>query len=257
MAWDTTTYLQRLGLASKDLPPTLASLRLLQHLHALAIPFENLDIHYGPEITLDIDRIFDKVMEGNRGGFCYELNGLFHELLLKLGFTVHRISARVYNVDTRQFGPEFDHLVNLVTLPEGRYLADVGFGGFAEYPLALQLGQPQADAYGTWQINPDPTGRLVLYAPLPEGITHKYSFTLQPREYTDFTGMCQYQQHNPHSHFRTRKLITRPLPHGRVTLTQDMLTIRDKGEKKETPLLNEGAFFTALKDHFGISLAGH
>src|SRR5262249_26469036 len=82
---------------------TLAQIHLA---HLLTVPFENLDIHLGRPILLDLDRIFDKIVRRRRGGFCYELNGLFGWLLGALGFDVTMVSARVAN-ERGEFSPEF------------------------------------------------------------------------------------------------------------------------------------------------------
>jgi len=90
------------------------------------VPFENLDIHLKRPIVLEDNALFDKIVTRKRGGFCYELNGLFAALLRALGFDVVMLSAGVANPE-REFGPDFDHMALLVTL-EQSWLADVGFG---------------------------------------------------------------------------------------------------------------------------------
>jgi arylamine N-acetyltransferase len=77
--------------------PTLQLLNTLQKLHLLNVPFENLDIHYKVPIELNLTNIFEKVINKRRGGFCYELNGLFYKLLRSIGFHVKMVSARVLN----------------------------------------------------------------------------------------------------------------------------------------------------------------
>ena len=86
--------------------PTLETLRALHKAHMLAVPFENLDIHLGRPIVLDEDRLYRKIVGERRGGFCYELNGLFAALLRELGYEVTLLSARV-SCEQGGFGPEF------------------------------------------------------------------------------------------------------------------------------------------------------
>ena len=93
---DKGKYLDRIKY-SGGLEPSLDLLKKLQKNHLLNIPFENLDIHFKVAIKLNIDRIYEKIVQNNRGGFCYEINGLFYELLRSIGFKAKRISARVYN----------------------------------------------------------------------------------------------------------------------------------------------------------------
>ena len=57
--------------------PILPTLQALHEAHQLAVPFENLDISLGRAIVLDKASLWTKIVEHHRGGFCYELNGLF------------------------------------------------------------------------------------------------------------------------------------------------------------------------------------
>src|SRR5690242_3051518 len=112
---DLQAYLQRINYRGEQ-KPTAAILRELHRAHLLAVPFENLDIHLGRPILLDQDALFDKIVRRSRGGFCYELNGLFALLLRGLGFDVTLLAAGVARADGG-FGPEFDHLTLLVKAP--------------------------------------------------------------------------------------------------------------------------------------------
>src|SRR4051812_21511122 len=107
-----TAYLARIGYAG-SLAPTIETLRALHRAHLHAVPFENLDIHLGRPIKLDRGAFFRKIVGERRGGFCYELNGLFADLLAFLDFDVSLLSARVAR-EAGGFGPEFDHLAVLV-----------------------------------------------------------------------------------------------------------------------------------------------
>src|SRR6187397_3354830 len=105
---DFQSYLQRINYRGEQ-TPTAATLRELHRAHLLTVPFENLDIHLGRPIVLEQGALFDKIVRRRRGGFCYELNGLFAALLYKLGFDVTMLSAGVARADG-SYGPEFDHL---------------------------------------------------------------------------------------------------------------------------------------------------
>jgi N-hydroxyarylamine O-acetyltransferase len=250
---DTNRYLDRIGY---DGPRTACKtvLRNLQRHHLLHVPFENLDIHYGRPIVLDIDRTFDKVVNERRGGFCYELNGLFHALLCELGFDARRVSARVFDQGKR--GPEFDHMAIVVRADELEWLADVGFGEFAMHPLRLDTDGPQDDPRGTFAIKT--TGRLqrlVEKRAEGRGATPQYSFSLLSRELADFEPMCRYHQTSERSHFTRGKLISRPTPDGRITLTGDTLKIKSGAETVETPVRDAEEFESMLQRYFGITLA--
>jgi N-hydroxyarylamine O-acetyltransferase len=73
------------------------------------VPFENLDIARERPIRLTEEALWDKIVVQKRGGFCYELNGLFAWLLRQSGFDVSYLNARVYN-GQGQLGIDFDHL---------------------------------------------------------------------------------------------------------------------------------------------------
>jgi len=73
-------YLKRINYRG-SLDPTTQTLQQLQVAHLLTVPFENLSIHLAEPIILDGDALFEKIVVRRRGGFCYELNGLFAALL--------------------------------------------------------------------------------------------------------------------------------------------------------------------------------
>ena len=102
---DIGAYLKRIAYTKRP-GSDLETLSELHRAHLMAAPFENLDIHLGRRILIARDKQFKKIVTENRGGFCYELNGLFGALLERLGFPVSLLSARVHS-DGRP-GPEFD-----------------------------------------------------------------------------------------------------------------------------------------------------
>src|SRR5690349_18713825 len=93
MVLDVSAYLTRI---SYDGPvePTLPVLHGLHLAHLRSVPFENLDIHLGRPISLAEEQLFAKVVGQRRGGFCYELNGLFAALLREIGYEVTLLAAQ-------------------------------------------------------------------------------------------------------------------------------------------------------------------
>ncbi len=118
---DVQAYLERINYQGST-DPTLETLCAVHRAHMLAVPFENLDIPLRQPIVLDEELLFDKIVNRRRGGFCYELNGLFSALLREMGFNVQRLSARVAD-DEGGFGMEFGHMA-LVVQHQERLLAD-------------------------------------------------------------------------------------------------------------------------------------
>ncbi len=91
---DRDLYLARIGFVGRAVL-TLACLEELCRFHLGSVPFENFDIHLGVPLRLDEASLFRKIVSRRRGGFCYELNGLFGWLLRDIGFEVEILSSRV------------------------------------------------------------------------------------------------------------------------------------------------------------------
>lgn len=250
---DQQKYIGRIGY-SGPLEATLEALRGLQRAHLLHIPFENLDISYGIPIELDIDKIFTKIVLHERGGFCYELNGLFYELLVSLGFPAKRISARVFDQKTGRYGQEFDHLAIIVAIDDEEYLADVGFGEFAFAPLKLQLGALQHDERGVFMIEKHDGDYFRVNKKDGGAFKPEYIFKNTERQFAAFREMCRYHQASPDSHFTRQRLISRPTPQGRITLAGDKLKIQEVDTVVETHLEDEDSFRRKLSEYFGIEL---
>lgn len=243
-------YLERIGLERAGLSPDADSLTSLQRSHLLSVPFENLDIHWKRPIVLDVDRFYRKVVDERRGGFCYELNGLFNELLNALGFTTRLISARVFNGTTH--GPEFDHAAIIVTIGEEEYLADVGFGDFSAEPLRFELDVEQDDPTGTFIIRRFDNDYFDVAKVFDGEWKSEYIFKDIARDLSEFAEMCDFQQYSPESHFTRGKLCSIMTADGRKTLTDSKFIVTTAGEKFETAV--DGDFDRILEAEFRIAL---
>lgn len=248
---NVTAYLQHIGY-TEQVSVSLQTLNGLQRAHLLRVPFENLDIHLGR--TINPEHSYRKVVEQGRGGFCYELNYLFYQLLSALGFDAQLLSARVYNSGTQQYGAEFDHMAVLVKLPEGNFLADVGFGEFTFHPLKIELHTLQHDERGVFVIEQADETYLVVKKQDGDAFTPEYIFTLHPRTLRDFATMCLFHQTSADSHFTQKRLCSLPVPGGRITLSGNTLKISSAGTSQETILENEAAFREALFTHFKVRI---
>lgn len=253
---DAAAYLARIGHAGSR-APTLEALRALHRAHLHAVPFENLDIHLDRPIRLDPAAFFRKIVGERRGGFCYELNGLFAELLAHLGFPVALLSAQVAR-EEGGFGPDCDHLT-LVVAAEGRWLADVGFGRSFHEPLSLDAPlESAAEGIFYRAVKVDHTWRVESRRP-GDAARPEYAFTLHARPLAAFDEMCEYHQTAPPSHFTQGIVCTRTTARGRVTLSGATLrgaTLSEVtgDERRETVLADERAVTAALVEHFGIRL---
>lgn len=243
-------YLERIGSTRTKVSADLASLRLLQRSHLLAVPFENLDIHWKRPISLDLDRFYHKIVEDRRGGFCYELNGLFNELLREVGFATRLISARVCKGGSP--GREYDHAAIIVTIGDDEYLADVGFGDFAAEPLKFVPDIEQADQTGTFIIRRFDDDYFEVAKRDGHEWKGEYIFKSIPRDLTEFAEMCEFQQYSPESHFTKGKLCSIMTANGRKTLTESKFSTTVEGAKFEVEIRSGKDFDEVLGHEFGI-----
>lgn len=170
-----SAYRRRIG-DDGPLLADLATLRRLHRRHMLAVPFENLDPVRGIPVTADPSDAFGKIVERGRGGWCFEMNGLFGEVLRSIGFRVDEIGA---DVGADEAG-EISHRALLVHLDQP-WLADVGFGFGALEPLPFREGATELGA-GTFHLSKSgDTWRM-----RPPGETPHYVFTTQAQTQTAF-----------------------------------------------------------------------
>jgi N-hydroxyarylamine O-acetyltransferase len=248
------------------LEPSARLLRDLHERHLLSVPFENLSIHYHEPIVLETESLYHKIVSRHRGGFCYELNGLFAWLLTGLGYQVTLLSARVAQGEDK-LSPEFDHLALAVHgLEGGTYLADVGFGDSFRYPLRMEHQVEQAGGdTKTYRLvhsklAPDeavaqPLGYCTLES-LREGGEWEPHYRFSPKEHplSDFIARCHYHQTSPESHFTQKRMCSLVLPEGRISLSDLRLITTVEGTRAERLLQSEEEYRLVLADQFGISL---
>jgi N-hydroxyarylamine O-acetyltransferase len=249
---DTRRYLGRIGKSlGPDTPRDLDLLRELQRSHLLTIPFESLDIVRGEPITLDLPSIYAKVIDRERGGFCYELNSLFGWLLRQLGYSVRMVEGQVRDSDGN-FGPSFDHMALIVTL-DSQYLVDVGFGDFCREPLPI-FGDPRSDVSGTYKVASGESSDHCLAMEMDDDEwVPAYRFTTTERELADFVEMCEYQQSSPESAFTGRTVCTIATNTGRATLSDNTLIITENDRKRTENIDSQREREQVLDNVFGVT----
>lgn len=243
-------YLNRLNAEEPDVTD-LNFLNRLHRQHLYSIPLENLDIHRGKVIKLEESSLEKKIISGNRGGYCYELNGMFFLLLKDLGFHAKMISARVNN-GKGGWGPEFDHLAIIVDLGD-LWLADVGFGDNFIEPLKFELNTIQKNLNGYYKIEKyDEEYYKLMRSQDGKEFSDEYIFTLKERKWEEFGDMNKYHQTSPESHFTKNKVCTIAKPDGRITLTNTKFIITENGKRQETEIKDEKEFGEKLIEYFEI-----
>lgn len=248
---DVEQYLNRIGI-NEVKECSLEELARLQYQHTLHVPFENLDVVRQVPIALDVEAFYNKVVVSNRGGFCYELNGLFRWLLLQLGFSCYLTSATINRPDDSWAKTE-SHACIVVELDQP-YIVDVGFGDSARNPLPLN-GQIQRDVSGIYRVC---RVNAQVYD-VERKQTEDQQWSTQVRmntehlELQNFEAVCHFNQTSPQAPFTQKEIVTIATPDGRLTFSGDLLTITGS-EGKQRFSVNEKQRSSILKKYFGIQL---
>jgi N-hydroxyarylamine O-acetyltransferase len=242
-------YLARIGYVG-DLQPTPSTLERLHLAHAIAIPFENLDILLGRGIQLDLESLQRKLVANRRGGYCFEQNLLFASVLEDLGFDVTMLSARV-RYGATVVRPR-THMLLLVTFAEERWIADVGFGGEGLLrPVRFVAGEESTQFRWIYRIVEE--GRHhVLQSKRADGWMDMYAFTLEPHERVDYEVANHFTSTYPTSPFRLLPIAQRPSPEARYILRGRELTIET--ESITTRTIQDDELLDVLRETFGIEL---
>jgi N-hydroxyarylamine O-acetyltransferase len=249
------SYLERIHY-TQPIKPDAGTLRGLQQAHLQNVPFENLDIGLKRRIQINEPAIWNKVVVNKRGGFCYELNGLFAWLLMQIGFEVTYLKARVFNREGN-LGIDFDHLALLVQIPDQpeQWLADVGFGDSFNEPLSFEERGEQVQDLRAYKLEQTADGYIVWQKNYDESWERLYFFDLQPHRFPEeYEAACRYHQTSPQSSFTRGGIISRATPDGRISLEDGRLILTIKGQRTERLLESQQEYDALLKEHFGIVL---
>ncbi len=252
---DRDAYLARIGYEG-PVGPSIETLRALHRAHVLTVPFENLDIHLGRPISLEPIDLFQKIVFAKRGGYCFELNGLFALLLEDLRFTVTRLAARVL------YGAEGvrpkSHQLLLVQLGETAWMVDVGFGGNGLLePLRLAVEYEERQGIDRFRLITHERGEYLLQCEIDGAWANLYSFGLDPCLPVDYTFANYYHSHSPDSLFTQKRISTMPTPEGRKTFVDSLLKVRGREGTHELHVTSEDEGRQLLQQHFGLTINDH
>jgi N-hydroxyarylamine O-acetyltransferase len=246
-------YLDRIGL--NEIPnPDEEGLREVHVAQAFSIPFENFDIHLGRTISLESGHLISKLIHQRRGGYCFELNGIFHLALKSLGFIVRPLLARVlYGRD----GPGArTHQVLIVTISGQDWLVDSGFGGPGLCSPLPMVPDQIAEQYGeSYRLRRDPKYGIVLQRANKDSFIDLYVF--DEKETTldlDIDMANHFTSTWPASIFRLHRMCSLRKPWGRVTLSDMDLTIHRDGQSIRQTLPPGPQYLASIAEHFGIHL---
>lgn len=245
-------YCARIGFTGPR-TPTLDTLRALQQLHPAAIPFEALDVLMDLGISLEPQAIDAKLIDGRRGGYCFEQNQLLQRVLEAIGFAVEPLIAQV----RWQAGAEAEtrprsHMVLRVTLDGVRWLCDVGFGSCVPTaPIRFDYADAQPTPHERLRLTP--LGNEHLLEAELNGEWHSvYLISPAPCRSGDYAMANFYTAHFPQSHFRHDLIVARTTPEARYGLLRNRLTIRWPDGASERRYLTADDLERALGEVFGL-----
>jgi N-hydroxyarylamine O-acetyltransferase len=267
---DLDAYLARIAYRG-PLERDHATLAAVLAAHMAAIPFENLDVLLGRPVRLDLEGLQAKLVSARRGGYCFEHATLLGAVLDRLGFAPVTHTARVTVIVPRAEAPR-THMFLTVTLPEGRFVIDPGFGALApRVPVPLPL--PGADEGAIASIGDEQhrvvrereregeggrdtggCGAWLLRAKRGDTWVDAWVTTMERDYPVDFELGNFYTWRHPSSPFVNRLMLRALLPDGRVSaMNRDVTFVR--GGRTETRRLASRAELRALlAEHFGVDL---
>lgn len=252
-ALDLDGYFARIGYAGPR-EPTLAVLRALHDRHPRAIPFENLDPLLGRTPKLDVGSLQAKLVRGGRGGYCFEHNTLFAAALGALGFRVTPLGARVQWMAPPEAVTPRAHMVLRIDLPEGPWLADVGFGGLTKTsPIRLSTGVEQEAGPLAFRLLSAPQEEIQLQVRLAEGWSPMYRFGPTPHEPVDYEVANWWIATHPASPFTSNLMAAFVSGDQRLGLRNNELTVRGPGGAAERRTLSASQLGQLLHGEFGLA----
>lgn len=242
-------YFSRIGFhgeAKADIATIAEIMRCQLH----SVPFENLDVQAGKIVSLVPEEIVEKIVDRHRGGYCYEVNGVFSMVLEALGVPFQLVAARPMTYPVRK--PK-THMAIVLTLDNEQWLCDLGFGGYGiRAPVRLDLLDVEIkqdfDTYVISKIN----DREYLLKTIVDGEwMNLYGFDLSPQEWIDFVPANYLNSTHPDSIFVQRFLVVLQNKCGRKILIDDtMKTMRNGHSEKEIVKPEERV--AILAEHFGL-----
>eukprot|EP01130_Rhizamoeba_saxonica_P009618 TRINITY_DN3919_c0_g1_i1.p1 TRINITY_DN3919_c0_g1~~TRINITY_DN3919_c0_g1_i1.p1 ORF type:complete len:278 (-),score=46.39 TRINITY_DN3919_c0_g1_i1:24-857(-) len=220
-------YLQYLHIENQNLK-NLAFLNTLIKTHLAVIPFNSVAVQLllpDGHISLETEDLMEKILINNRGGYCFELNKLFYELLVELDYQVTPIMSRVMLSELSDYGfPGLTHRFSIVEFDGDRFLVDVGFGGNCP-PQAINFEGITSTSSGDFCVREDNGHYLLSKAREDEWYT-LYKFEIRDFHDSDFVIGNFYSYKHPEAVFVNTLLVTRVLDNEIISIRNNIFKRR-------------------------------
>ncbi len=242
-------YLTRIGFTAET-QVDLETLTALMRCHLFSIPFENIDVQRNRFVSLKPEDIVNKIVYSNRGGYCYEVNGLFAMALTSIGFRYQFCGGRP------MFYPQLwpkTHAVVVVSIGDEKYICDLGFGSFGiRAPISLnQLDQTIQQDHDQFEISKMDQDTYLIKAQVENEWKNQFCFDLYPMHWVDMTLPNYFNSTHPDTIFVKKLLVVKHNPDGRSILLDNQLKRYVKGRVEVTEI-NREDIPAILKNEFAI-----
>ena len=200
-------YLRVLGVEAAE--RDFAAVGQLVARHVATFAFSSVGCRLGDDLPLDLESLFDRIVVRRRGGYCFEQNGLFFEVLDELGFSPELYLARVIlNQDSH---PGLTHRISIVEHEGQRYVLDVGFGAQGpRVPVLLSEGEtPDGDR--VFRVAEPRPGELHMQVLKDGAFFSLYRFELSRYGQSDCELGHFYSHKHPEAAFVTNLVASRIL----------------------------------------------
>jgi N-hydroxyarylamine O-acetyltransferase len=213
---------------SGDTRADIATVTGMMRCQLFSVPFENLDVQAGKIVSLEPEEIVDKIIRRNRGGYCFEVNGLFAMALEALGIPYQFVAARPMIYPVRK--PR-THMAIIVKADGEEWLCDLGFGSYGiRAPMRLNLLDAEIrQDFDAFKLSKTSEREYLLQALVDGKWADQFAFDLSPQEWIDFAPANYFSSTHPDAIFVQKLLVILHNPSGRETLFGDMLKTVTEG----------------------------
>lgn len=247
--FDLQAYFSRIGFQG-DASADFATLKRMMRCQLFSVPFENLDVQAGKVVSLVPEEIYRKIVERQRGGYCYEVNGLFAMALDALGFSYQFVAARPMTYPVRR--PK-THMAIVAAIEGEQWLCDLGFGSYGiREPVNLNwIDREIRQDCDTFKLTLSMEGDYLLQSIIDGASKNLYEFNLSPQEWVDFEPANYMNSTHPDSIFVQWLMVVLQNPSGKKVLFGDRFQSVSEGKTKGWTLKHE-EIPAILQQHFSL-----
>lgn len=249
---DLKEYLNRIGYEGEP-KLDLETFKKLHRCQVFSVPFENFDVYINGKVEIEKQAVLDKLIKHGRGGYCYELNGAFHDLLTAIGFKVKYLASRPMMGYT-ELRPK-THMMLMVELEGEQYLADVGFTclNIIE-PIKIEPGVIHHQYGQCFRIIAEDERGFIFQSKAGNDWVSSYSFDLAQQQYIDFK-LANFFNSNSSESICTNMIIAGIYSaEGRIRLLNNKFEIRLESRNEDIVIENKDHLSRLLAEFFMINL---